>query len=679
MEKIQVKNLDHLFNSHCEGHRPKKKLVFNGKFQENNRFGKNREFAISSTDGKSGILHNHKTAKSINWFLKDIDFKNSTSKKPKAIKKEFKDVSKEFEKFALVKTHPYSEAKKVSISDLGFRTSKGNLLIPFYTLHGHFMSGWQVIWSQADNKGKWPKTTRPGSSNKDIYLKIGKETDEINISEGPSTSLSIYFISNRQTYCTFGKNNLIAVTEYLLNSTNKIINLYLDNDKDQYIPALKHKRLRIFRPDKNGDFNDFQDDKKERDKIINCHPVYKPKKELPKDAQALKQKLDNLGYEVRLNTRKDRIELKGFNSESWNELTDEEHSLLFLECKAESSLKKTNYEDQLKAVASAKQVDPFQEYLEGLVWDGKERLKEFLFSAFNVDDEHKDLAEWAFKAIMLATVRRTFEPGAKHDEFVVLQGAQGIGKSSFLYHLFEDKNLFSNTVSFSDQYPRIVENILDKAIVEVAELSGFKKADLEKMKNVITTQKDTVRLAYRRNARDYLRKCIFVGTTNDSTPLPDDLTGLRRFVLISLKTKITVSGIKELIKDNRNQLWAEAVTLYKKNKSARLPQTLWKKSAEVAEDHRGGDHSFEYAFCNAIKNKVDVNIPEVLKELKDGKQLSFGDKPKGGGWIRDITPKLQSKAAEILRKNGYKKHRKRVENSKNPITIWFKYEKICTF
>ena len=675
-EKVQVQSLDDLYHRYCEGHRPTNP-VFNGKFPESNRFPKKgRRYGIASDNGMSGVLTDHKLSKSINWFLKDHNFKKSTYKKTKATEKEKKDVSKEFEKFAIAKSHPYTTAKKVSIASLNFRQDRGNLLIPFYTLNGHFMSGWQVIFSQADDEGRWPKRTRTGSSNKDVYLPIGEETEKIYVAEGPSTSLSIFCITGQQTYCTFGKNNLHNVTEHLLNTTKKEIILCLDLDKSKnFIPNLKHKRLKILRPDKEGDFNDFQNNESEKQKLINCYPVYTPpKKPLPKDAQTLKQKLDNLGYKIRQNTRKDRIELKGFNSENWNELTDEEHSRLFLECKAESSLKKTHYEDRLKAVASDKPVDPFQEYLEGLVWDKKKRLGKFLFSVFNVDDDHKDLAEWAFKAIMLATVKRTFEPGAKHDEFVVLQGAQGIGKSSFLYHLFEDKNLFSNTVSFSDQYPRIVENILDKAIVEVAELSGFKKADLEKMKNIITTQKDTVRLAYRRNARDYLRKCIFVGTTNDSTPLPDDLTGLRRFVLISLKGKIPVSDIKKLVKDNRNQLWAEAVELYKNGKSARLPKELWQKSAEVAEDHRGGDHIFEYSFSNAIKGKLDVNIPEELKELKDGKQLSLGDKPKGGGWIRGLDPKLQSKAAEILKKEGYKQKRKREKGRQT--RIWYKEKKI---
>ena len=693
-KSIPTKNLE---NSVIDwaGESPQKSFVWNGKFTT--RWGgKTKDnFGFSGDPGRqAGTVYDYRDGSSQTFHLEGFDFKRIKCQplpKKKAHKKEPLDVSQEFEKYPLSKTHPYSISKKVSILNLGFRLDKmNNLLIPFYTLQGHFMSGYQKIWPQKDDKGKWIKTTRKGSSNKDIYLNIGKDTEKIYVAEGIATALSIHFITENQTYCTFGKNNLHSVTECLLNTfpTKQII-LCLDNDPAGiYNPTIKNKRLTILCPDSPGDFNDFQDIEKEKQKLIKCQPVYEVKKELPKEVNELKKKLDNLGYEIRLNTRKDRIEIKGFDSKNyWDEVSDEGYSFIYFQVKGESGLKKENFYDRIKALANTNQVDPFQEYLKSLVWDETERLKNFLSIVFNVNKEHKELAEWAFKAILLATVRRTFEPGTKHDEFVVLQGPQGIGKSSLLYYLFKDKALFSNTVSFSDQYPRIVENILDKAIVEVAELSGFKKTDLEKMKNVITTQKDTVRLAYRRNARDYLRRCVFVGTTNDISPLPNDLTGLRRFVLISLKAKKSVSEIKKLVKGDQDQLWAEAVHYYKKNESARLPKELWDKSAEVAEDHRGGDFSFEEVFTDRVKrletetkNRADnyvMSIPQILKFMKDGVEIESKDKDgktfikkEGGGWIREISPKYQSKGAEILQKMGYKM--KRIREKGQRFRAWIK-------
>ena len=663
-EKIQVQSLDHLYNSHCEGYRPKKDLIYNGTFHKNNKFGRSREFAISSKDGKSGILHNHKTAKSINWFLKDHTFKKSTYKKTKATEKKIKDVSKEFEKFAIAKSHPYTTAKKVSIASLNFRQDRVNLLIPFYTLNGHFMTGWQVIWSQTNDKGKWPKTTRKGSSNKDVYLPIGEETEKIYVAEGPSTALSVFNITGQQTYCTFGKNNLHNVTEYLLNTfTKKEIVLCLDFDKDHpYIPTLKNSRLKILQPDKKGDFNDFQFDDKEKEKLIKCRPVYEPpepQKTLPKDVENLNKRFDNLGYELRLNTRKDRIEIKGFGSKKWEEITDEGYSLLYLQVKGGGKLTRQDFNDRLKALAHNKQVEPFKEYLESLEWDGEARLKNVLPTLFKVNNNRPkslELAEWAFKSILLVCVIRTYEPGAKHDEFCILRGPQGIGKSSLFYWLFKDKSFFSNSVNFKDDTKKLVEVTLGKVIIEMAELVGLSQADLEKMKNVITAQQDTVRLAWRKNARDYKRKYIFVGTTNSSTALPDDPTGLRRFIVIELTKKMEFKDIKEYVKKYRDQWWAEALELYKQKKSARLPQELWPVSAEVAEDHRGGDRVFEYAFKKEINGRENINVPKILKELKTN------------NWIKDFKKVYQNKAIEILKREGYKM--KRIRENGVQIRVW---------
>ena len=75
-------------------------------------------------------------------------------------------------------------------------------------------------------------------------------------------------------------------------------------------------------------------------------------------------------------------------------------------------------------------------------------------------------------------------------------------------------------------------------------------------------------------------------------------------------------------------------------------------------------------FLNAIKNKTEVSIPEVLKGLKDGKQLTLNGKLEGGGWIRDLGPKIQSKASEILKREGYKLSRPRVNGRQ--LRIWTK-------
>ena len=641
--------------------------------KNNNKFS-----ALIFADGKGAYLTDHTGKKPKQHFcLKNHTFKEkkkSASPPPPTPE----DLESQFYKYPEVTKHPYLKAKRVSGKGVGLRQDeRGNLLVPMCSLKTLTISNYQKISNKKEN-GKWFKCGVKGASNKDVFFTIGDPDSKkyIYIAEGLSTALTVNGITKCLTYLCFGKNNLDSVIDFCLKEYPlKFIVCCLDHDKEDPKVKISDSRVVFLRPEERGDFNDFQSSDAEISKLLNLKPAYdipKPKEPVsftpdPDNPVAdLKARLSSLGYELRLNTRKDRIEIN--KGKGWGEVTKEGMSALFFEVQTQVltparkvvKILRKIFNDSIEAVVFDNQCDPFQEYLKSLEWDGKKRLDNFLLKVFNVKNrDHKKFAKWALKSIMLATVWRTFVPGHKHDEMIIFQGKQGIGKSSFLFHLFEDKSFFSNTLYFSDRHERIVEGMLGKCIIELPELCGFKKTDVEKMKNLISTQQDTVRLSYRKDARDYLRRCIFVGTTNDTAPLPDDITGLRRFVLISLQGKLSEKSMTKLIRDNRDHLWAEAVSLYKNRKSARLPQDMWGMSADIAEEHRGGDRSFEEGFFKyALRWQESracdfVHIPSVLKIMKDGVETPDGKSRSGGGWIRDINSKLQSKAAEILKNNGY--------------------------
>ncbi len=380
----------------------------------------------------------------------------------------------------------------------------------------------------------------------------------------------------------------------------------------------------------------------------------------------LKNRLDALGCQVRLNIRRDRIEIKGFKEkESWSEISTEDYSELFLKAKMLGPLNKLSkgtFDDAYKALANQNQVDPFIDYLKSLKRDKKERLKNFLSKVFKIDKEHKLIAEWALKSILLAGVLRAFKPGAKHDYFVIFSGPQGIGKSSLLYELFADKSYYSNTVSFFDSSQKLTEKILGKVLIEFSEMSGIKKADIEKIKNIVSGQQDRERLAYRKDAKDYKRTCVFVGTGNDYYCLPDDPTGNRRFVLLPLKKKLGFEDLKKKVKENRDQLWAEAYQCFKNNESPALPEKLWELSKTLAEKHRSGDYLFEESFLIRVANKKSggINIPDILKEMLKAKEITQSQ----------TSPLYQSKAAQLLIKEGYNKDRMQKDGLKK--RLWIK-------
>ena len=599
-----------------------------------------------------------------------------------------KEIQKIWDSLSFCEDHDYLKSKGVKAPKNLLKQEKQTLYVPFHRLSkASELAGWQLIYFDPLIRN-FKKIFPGGSKVKDIFLPInfGVNTEIIYIAEGLSTALSIYQITGKAVFCSFGKNNLESVTKYAL-KTRLQVALCSDNDGENTwkVPdsLRKYKNLTILMPEKKGDFNDFQHDSLERKKLLDLKPnIFNSPytgeiKTVTFDTCSddpileLENRLNALNYEVRLNIRRDKFEIKGFKKEGWAETSTEDYSELYLTIKHKTKNKmneqvklyKGVFEDSLKALANRNQVDPFIDYLKSLEWDKKERLESFLSEIFEIDQKYEPIAKWALKNILLGAVKRTFNPGTKHDDLVVLQGKQGIGKSSFLYHLLADKDFFSNTFSFSENTKTIVEGLLGKVLIEVPELAGLNKTDINKVKNIISTQKDTIRLAYRRDSQDYKRTCIFVGTTNDYYSLPDDPTGNRRFIVLPLKEKIGFKELKEKVKNNRDQLWAEAYYMFNKKASASLPSDLWRLASETAEDHRRGDHSFEENFLNRVNKALveenkEISIPEILTEMKKKKE------------ILNDPPNLQSKAAELLKNLGFKVKRKQIGYTKK--RVWVK-------
>ena len=590
--------------------------------------------------------------------------KDKYTEKPKHRKNEdFKSLTKKPSD-----NHPYLKKKGISATPLNLREdSFGNLIVPIFNSKNNCISH-QEIGPEGFKKFKHNYPLED-----DYHFPIGTLKDRIYICEGVATGATIHNATGHKVYCALAIKNLDNLTKWLLETyPKKRIILCLDNDGDNtHKTTITDKRLEVVVPDLPGDFNDHQNSKKEQNKLLNGQ------KKIPEKAMEIKSLLNKLGYKFRLNERSQRIEIWGFQKEKkWQDLRKGIRSHILLEIKESKKITKESFEDMIETIALSYEEDPFKTYLERIQWDGTERLKDFLSQCFKIEGEgNKALAEWSFKSILLAVVYRTFHPGWKHDEFVIFRSQQGLGKSSLFYHLLEDKTHFTNSVSLSSRPKEIIEVVCNKVLVEIAELSGFKKIDIERMKSFISTQHDDARLAYRRDAGTLPRRFICIGTTNDLTPLPNDITGLRRFVMVVLKKKKSFSEIIDKVKKDRDKLWAEAVHCFHKGDSARLPENLWGVSANISEEHRGGDLVFESKFLEMINGKPLVVLSDILYEMKMGREEKDDNGRTvrtGGGWITNINNLLQAQANELLIKAGYKKTRKMINGLKK--RVWLNKE-----
>lgn len=214
-------------------------------------------------------------------------------------------------------------------------------------------------------------------------------------------------------------------------------------------------------------------------------------------------------------------------------------------------------DDALALEFEKRKFHPIIDYLKSLSWDGIERIDTLLIDYFGADDNEYTRA--AIRKSLCAAVARVFEPGIKFDMALILVGAQGTGKSTFIKKL--GKDWFSDTFT-TVQGKEAFEQIQGAWLIEMAELSGLRKAEVETVKHFITKREDSFRPAYGRVVETYKRQCIFFGTTNTRDFLHDP-SGNRRFVPIDVKPElITKSVFEDLTPNEIDQIWAEAYNLY---------------------------------------------------------------------------------------------------------------------
>lgn len=245
---------------------------------------------------------------------------------------------------------------------------------------------------------------------------------------------------------------------------------------------------------------------------------------------------------------------------------------------------------------------PVRQYLNSLVWDGKRRVERIFIDYLGAEDT--EYVRVVTRKMMVAGVSRIYRPGCKWDYMLTLTGAQGIGKSTLFGKLgrewYNDSLTEVKTKDASDM-------VQGAWIVEMAELTATRKADVEAVKQFISKQIDIYRKAYGEFKEGYPRECIFVGTTNDATFLRDR-TGNRRFWAVEVgRTKPKLSVWDDLTPEVVDQLWAEAKYYYEKGEPLYLDHKIAEQAEEMQERH------VDNGMRDTIENYLDVMLPPDTK------------------------------------------------------------------
>ncbi len=268
----------------------------------------------------------------------------------------------------------------------------------------------------------------------------------------------------------------------------------------------------------------------------------------------------------------------------------------------------------LAVVTDSRRFNPLRDFIRELPdWDGVPRVDTLLIDYLGAEDNAYVRA--VTRKTLVGAVNRVLSPGCKHDTVLVLDGKPGIGKSTLLRKL--GGKWFSDSLSLTDTRDKTAaEKLQGVWIMEIGEMQGTRKADVDILKGFISRQVDEYRAAYGRVVERHPRTCIICGTTNSTTGFLRDTTGNRRF------WPVTVEGGKKSVwdmsEDERRQIWAEAFMYSVYGEDTFLSPELEKEAAKKQQaaleyDEREGD----------LVDYLETLLPDDWYNWDIGKRMDF--------------------------------------------------------
>ena len=250
-------------------------------------------------------------------------------------------------------------------------------------------------------------------------------------------------------------------------------------------------------------------------------------------------------------------------------------------------------------------IDPVKDYLRSIEWDGLERCESWLADFMGA--QNGILNREIGKLWLISAVARVCRPGCKVDHVLVLEGEQGSGKSTALGVLGGEW--------FSDQMPEIGTKDSSLAlagvwILELAEMDNFRAQQNSKNKRWISQQVERFRPPYGKHTIERPRRCVFAGSTNESTYLSDQ-TGGRRYWPVECGD-VDLAGLAGA----RDQLWAEAVARFDRGEKWYLEGAELAALAKSAQAERTTIDPWVHAAQHWANNRPHATAEELLDELQ---------------------------------------------------------------
>lgn len=215
--------------------------------------------------------------------------------------------------------------------------------------------------------------------------------------------------------------------------------------------------------------------------------------------------------------------------------------------------------DTLIVVSQKNRYNPVKDFIRTEEWDGVSRIGDVFIDYLGAEETPyvREVTELWFAA----AVARIYKPGCKFDDVPILDGSQGIGKSTLIEKIAGE--WFTDSITKLDGNKDDLQLMSRVWLIELGELASMNRTDVDAAKRFISSKEDHYRAPYGRRPIVQKRNSVFIGTTNSDGYLKD-LTGNRRWLPITCsayrQTKSVFDGsLDKMIP----QLWAEAYELYR--------------------------------------------------------------------------------------------------------------------
>ena len=414
----------------------------------------------------------------------------------------------------------------------------------------------------------------------------------------------------------------------LLNAFDVVrIHKFPDDDPKKSFKAMakfassdEEVKLLIFKEKQESAAEDFDEEDPD---------AWKKKLEYEDKSLQLKNTLRNLTLilendpklkDIVFNQHLDGMEIKGdvpwkHPSKFWRDADDAQ--LISYVDENYGTFSQRNYDIAVAKVTDDRSYHPIREFLQALPeWDKVERVDTLLIDYLGAADNKYVRA--VTRKTLCAAACRVLNPGCKFDTMLVLNGSQGIGKSTLIAKLGGE--WFSDSLSLNDTKDKTAaEKLQGYWILEIGELAGLRKAEVETLRSFLSRQNDIYRASFGKRTTPHPRQCVFFGTTNAESGYLRDTTGNRRFWPV----KTPGGGSKrswDVTQEDVLQIWAEVMHYVKAGEKLYLdPEVEALAKAEQREAMESDERE------GLVREYLEALLPDNWDDMDAFERRNFLD------------------------------------------------------